>query len=100
MTLISISQRYAPRDSPFPTTWPENSTVTAPDRPRLLAGVATASAAFDAARDAFHQAVRAALDNGASWSEIGGVLGVSRQAAFQRFGPKQARRDEVGMIDP
>ena len=99
MTLISTSPRYAPRDRPCPTTWPESTTVTAPDKPRLLEGVATAAAAFDAARDALHQAVRAALDNGASWSEIGGVLGVSRQAAFQRFGPKRGGR-EAGMIDP
>ena len=74
--------------------------MTALDKSRLLKRVAAASAAFDAARNALHQAVRTALDNGASWSEIGGVLGVSRQAAFQRFGPKQARRDEAGMIDP
>lgn len=69
------------------------------DKSRLLKRVATAAAAFEAARDALHQAVRTALDDGASWSEIGRVLGVSRQAAFQRFGPKQARRDEAGTID-
>jgi hypothetical protein len=73
--------------------------VTAFDKSEVLKRVATASAAFDAARDALHQAVRTALDDGASWSEIGGVLGVSRQAAFQRFGPKQARRNEAGMTD-
>jgi hypothetical protein len=33
---------------------------------------------------------RVRQETGASWSEIGGELGVSRQAAFQRFGPKGA----------
>lgn len=67
-----------------------------PEKSRLLERVARAAAAFDAARDTLHRAVHTALDQGASWSEIGGVLGVSRQAAFQRFGPKQGRPDEAG----
>jgi L-alanine-DL-glutamate epimerase-like enolase superfamily enzyme len=50
--------------------------------------VASASAAFEAAREALREAVRMALDHGASWSDIGATLGVSRQAAFDRFGPK------------
>ena len=63
-------------------------TVTSPDRSRLLEVVSGASTTFEAARVALHEAVRAALDDGATWSDIGEVLGVSRQAAFQRFGPK------------
>lgn len=58
--------------------------------------VAAASAAFDKAREALHRAVREALDDGATWSEVGEVLGVSRQAAFQRFGPKQAAAPDKG----
>ena len=73
--------------------------MTPSEKSRLLKGVATAAAAFEAARAVLHQAVHAALDHGASWSEIGGVLGVSRQAAFQRFGPKQGHRDERGMSE-
>ena len=65
--------------------------VTSFDRTHLLEVVGDASAAFEAARVSLHDAVRAALDDGATWSDIGDVLGVSRQAAFQRFGPKQAR---------
>lgn len=65
--------------------------VTTPDRTGVLDVVAEASAAHEAARVALQRAVHAALDQGASWSDIGGVLGVSRQAAFQRFGPKQPR---------
>ena len=70
-------------------------TVTSPERTRLLEVVGDASTAFDAARAALHDAVRAALDAGATWSDIGDVLGVSRQAAFQRFGPKQARGESL-----
>jgi hypothetical protein len=57
--------------------------------------VAAASAAFEAAREALRNAVHAALDHGASWSEIGRTLGVSRQAAFERFGPKHGRTPEA-----
>jgi hypothetical protein len=57
--------------------------------------VADASRAFEASRIALQEAVRAALDDGATWLDIGDVLGVSRQAAFQRFGPKQARAEGV-----
>ena len=66
----------------------------------LLRSVATSSAVFEAARAALHDVVHAAVGHGASWAEIGGVLGVSRQAAFQRFGSKGGRRDEVGTSDP
>ena len=71
--------------------------MTPPEKARHLQRVAGAAAAFEAARAALHQAVHAALDHGASWSEIGGVLGVSRQAAFQRFGPKQGNHHDRGV---
>lgn len=74
-------------------------TVTSPGRSHLLEGVSGASTAFEAARVALHEAVRAALDDGATWSDIGEVLGVSRQAAFQRFGPKQARGESATTDD-
>jgi hypothetical protein len=78
---------------PEPTTTP---TVTSPDKTLLLEMVGGASTTFEAARVALNQAVRAALDAGATWSDIGDVLGVSRQAAFQRFGPKLVRGGESG----
>jgi hypothetical protein len=82
--------------------------VTPPDKTGLLEMVAEASAAFEAARQTLERAVHTALDHGASWSAIGGVLGVSRQAAFQRFGPKRTstsrshaeRAVEVASDDP
>jgi hypothetical protein len=69
--------------------------MTTSDKARRLEMVAKASAAFEAAREALQRAVHVALDHGATWSDIGGVLGVSRQAAFQRFGPKETPRDKA-----
>jgi hypothetical protein len=37
------------------------------------------------AKDRLHAAVKAARANGRSWGEIGLILGVSKQAARQRF---------------
>lgn len=39
--------------------------------------------------DVLHALVRRARSEGRTWAEIGGVLNVSRQAAFQRFGGGQ-----------
>jgi hypothetical protein len=67
--------------------------VTSSEEARPLDVVATALAGFQAAQQDLREAVRAALDDGSTWAEIGAVLGVSRQAASQRFGPKQPRQD-------
>jgi hypothetical protein len=77
-------------DASRPTV-PERA-VTSPGKAEHLDLVATAVAAFEAARDTLEAAVRAALRHGATWSEIGGLLGISRQAAFHRYGPKQSGR--------
>ncbi|MDQ4096658.1 MAG: hypothetical protein M3144_02150 [Actinomycetota bacterium] len=84
-----------------------------PDKTNMLEMVAEASEAYEAARQTLQKAVHTALDHGASWSAIGGVLGVSRQAAFQRFGRKrtsasrsdderamEARVDGLGAANP
>ena len=42
--------------------------------------------ALDAADDQLHETVVAARAAGYSWAAIGAVLGVSKQAAQQRFG--------------
>lgn len=44
--------------------------------------------------------VHSALDHGASWSEICGVLGVSRQAAFQRSDPSKGFATSLGRSKP
>jgi hypothetical protein len=69
--------------------------VTWPDKAARLDALARSVAAFEAARVALEDAVGGALAHGASWSEIGGVLGISRQAAFHRYGPKGPRRTEL-----
>ena len=74
--------------------------MTPSEKARLLNTVTTAASAFEAARAALHQAVHSALDHGESWSEIGGVLGVSRRAEFQRFGPKQGFATGLGRAKP
>jgi hypothetical protein len=72
-------------------TFRQERTVTPPGKAEHLEVLARAVAAFEAARHALEDAVRGALDRGASWSDIGGLLGISRQAAFHRYGPKEAR---------
>ena len=52
---------------------------------RFLRHVRGAAEAADTAGDALRQAVADARANGESWGTIGMVLGVSRQAAQQRF---------------
>ncbi|MBR7743177.1 hypothetical protein KC207_07720 [Phycicoccus sp. BSK3Z-2] len=51
-----------------------------------LAIVARAVVAEQAGRDLLRQSVAAARASGHSWAAVGGVLGLSRQAAQQRFG--------------
>jgi hypothetical protein len=48
--------------------------------------IAASAAAERAARSLLHRSVVAARAGGASWSRIGAELGMSRQAAQQRFG--------------
>ena len=65
---------------------PEQS-VLDPDRPEdHLAIVARAAVAELAGRELLRQSVSAARGSGHSWAAIGRVLGLSRQAAQQRFG--------------
>jgi Homeodomain-like domain-containing protein len=52
---------------------------------RCLAHVAYAAAAVAEAAHALRAAVLQARSAGATWTEIGDVLGISRRAASQRF---------------
>ncbi|MEL4504074.1 hypothetical protein AAEX63_04450 [Luteococcus sp. H138] len=58
---------------------------TSPDEPSLAA-IGLAQQALDQAERGLHDAVRAARDAGRTWQEVADVLGVTRQAAFKRFG--------------
>ena len=51
----------------------------------LLATLAPSSAAVDATRETLQQHVEALRERGVSWSTIGDALGISRQAAWERF---------------
>ncbi len=69
--------------------------MTGPDKVERLDVLARSVAAFEAARVALEDAVRGALAQGASWAEVGGLLGISRQAAFHRYGPKGAHPTQL-----
>jgi hypothetical protein len=51
----------------------------------LLATLAPSSAAVDATRDVLQEHVDALRKRGVSWAAIGDALGISRQAAWERF---------------
>ncbi|PWJ55660.1 hypothetical protein SAMN06264364_10222 [Quadrisphaera granulorum] len=59
--------------------------VSRPDNP--MTRLEDAVAASHRADVALFEAVQSAAAAGASWAAIGAVLGVSRQAVRQRFGP-------------
>lgn len=59
---------------------------TPAEDPRDLRRIGLALADVANAERELHDAVAAARDNGRSWGEIALVLGVSRQAARQRYG--------------
>lgn len=70
--------------------------MTTAREPGRLLGVAGARRVADEARAGVCSAVAAARSAGHSWAEIGTVLGVTRQAAFKRFGtPRDPRTAET-----
>ena len=64
-----------------------------PEKRAILAELSVAAAAFEAARRSLADEVERARHAGASWSEIGQALGMTRQGAFQRFGAVRQRHD-------
>lgn len=70
-----------------------------PDAPNL--GLSTAQEIRDLAEGVIGATVRRAREQGASWQLIGTELGVSRQAAFQRYGkPVDPRTGELMSTTP
>ncbi|WP_128773299.1 hypothetical protein [Actinomyces oricola] len=67
-----------------------------PDADQLLAVVGALGEIAATALDLQAQAVRAAHEQGASWSRIGKDLGVSRQAVQQRFGSRPVASPGAG----
>ena len=66
-------------------TPPETGDWTAMSDLHLLSSLKTAEASLDAVRAVLQQQVDTLRQRGVSWSEIGDALGVSRQAAWERF---------------
>lgn len=44
-----------------------------------------AQAEVDKAKEAFHNAIGKAIDDGMTWAQLGRLVKVSRQAAWERF---------------
>ncbi|MFN2495022.1 MAG: hypothetical protein ABR608_03805 [Pseudonocardiaceae bacterium] len=89
-----VSRGFAGRrqspDVKLPEAWldqldPDDPNV-AVDDPADLRAIAHALAAAVAAEQAVHQAVAAARNNGRTRGDIAMILGISRQAAQQRYG--------------
>jgi hypothetical protein len=55
------------------------------ERERALIDLAAATALRAALDQLERDAIDAAIDAGAMWSEVGNALGVTRSAAFQRY---------------
>src|SRR3954451_6072561 len=58
---------------------------------RYMRRIIAASDAVGAAQAELHAAVAAARAAGDTWAMIGTALGISRQAAFQRFGQHEGK---------
>jgi hypothetical protein len=65
-----------------------------------LARVQEAAAALDLARRDLDRAVEVARSDGASWATIGAALGVSRQAAWERFAGRRAGATRTPVLGP
>jgi hypothetical protein len=64
---------------------------------RYFRRIVAAGAALEAAEDDLHSAVAEARAAGDTWGMIGTALGVSRQAAYQRFGRTVGERRPAGI---
>ena len=86
-------------DHPLPTTYYElldllpGQSATARNR-RVTMRLMAARDALAAAEEELRAAVRAAYDGGDSWLTIGTILGISRQAAQQRFRRPEHRPEQ------
>lgn len=63
-----------------------------------LEEVAAAWSRLEQARAQVHEAVTRARAHGHTWAQIGGVLGMTRQAAFKRFGSPRDPRTGANMF--
>jgi hypothetical protein len=59
--------------------------------PEALRTLAALAELDDAIGDLVARTVPAARAHGASWTQIGGSLGITKQAAHERYGPRSPR---------
>ena len=85
MTIPKPKTRPAPDDTEHWLDQLDPSTVEARDATHFRAIIAANQALADAERD-LHQAVADARAAGDSWAVVGAALGITKQAAQQRFG--------------
>ncbi|HUK78218.1 MAG TPA: DUF3887 domain-containing protein [Thermoleophilia bacterium] len=74
--------------------------VEGPPAQSLMAAIAATRTLDVVVEDTLHALVRRARAEGRTWAEIGEVLNVTRQAAFQRFGGGQAPGTGEGSLQP
>ena len=71
-----------------------------PPAQSLMAAIAATRTLDVVVEDTLHALVRRARGEGRTWAEIGQVLNVTRQAAFQRFGGGQTPDTGEGSMQP
>jgi hypothetical protein len=81
MSLTSLSVQLAEQSSAL-----ANAVRSPLTSPAYLDQVQTAQHAYELADQVLRLCVQQSRDAGHTWQEIGDLLGVTRQAAFQRFG--------------
>lgn len=72
-------------------TWTEHRTPSSEPLDQLAAAVALAEELRGTTDELIGHFVARARDAGASWTDIGGAFGISRQAAHERFAPSAPR---------
>ncbi len=87
MTGKSRAERAAALEHWADTVNPEELTTADTESLRLIAELAERRDEID---DELLEAVRAARRSNRSWSEIGAMLGVTKQAAQRKYGPLAA----------
>lgn len=105
---MKISEQQALRDkvAALMIEWAEtrDPTFTGENRDGFAEAILAAHLIADEGRIGLHRWVDAARRSGLTWSEIGEVLGISKQAAQQRFGtsnmneataPSEGSEDEI-----
>lgn len=88
-----------PSNKPERTSEPKRQQRLTAERVKALQAAYTAADAARAANVAADEAIRRALDAGVSLADVGRCLGITKQAAHQRYATATARRKRAPMVD-